>query len=92
VKQERENVLEKKIIGSEKHLPEETKKLISEKVKKYYSNNKSPFYWKKHTEENKKIMSEKKKGLMVGEKNPFYGNRHTEEIKNDIRYATGHNS
>lgn len=43
-----------------KHLSEETKKKLSESLKKYYETHSSPFACKHHSEETKKLLSDKR--------------------------------
>ena len=71
-----------------KHTPE-TKRLISEALKKYFSIHDhpnigkigpaAPMYGKKHTSDTKQKMSEARKGQHAGEKNPMYGKKHSPE-------------
>ena len=72
-----------KIAGSSsgRVLSEETKLLISQSLKKRYSNHRSPQIGRKHTTDTKELMSLSKKGI----NNPLYGKTHSEETKNLMR-------
>ena len=66
---------------------EETKKILSEKLK----GENNPMYGKSHSQKSKRKISEENKGKLMGEKNPcygrkgekhpHYGKKHTEEYK-----------
>jgi hypothetical protein len=68
-----------------KHHSEETKRLLSEIVKKQWQIN--PIKRNKLTEETKKKISINRKGKCLGEKNHFYGKHFTEEHKQKLRIA-----
>jgi intein-encoded DNA endonuclease-like protein len=60
---------------------EETKKLISLKLRCKYLQGWKPRVGKRHTEETKRKISIKLKGKFAGQNNPFFGKQHSEETK-----------
>jgi len=66
---------------------EETKKIISEKMKEWNKTNNSPFKGKTHSEETKKIISEKMKEWNKTNNSPMVGKKHSEESKTLMKNA-----
>ena len=65
-----------------KHHSYNTKQLLSQKARKRYEENGSPFVGFSHSEETKLVLSKiAKERLSIPENNPFYGKSHTEETK-----------
>lgn len=67
---------------------EETKRRISETIKRQYENGREPWNKGKHlSKELREKISRAKKGKLIGEDNPFYGKHHSEETKRRISSA-----
>jgi hypothetical protein len=66
------------------HHLEETKQLISFKLKQKYAQGWTPRLGKRHSDETRKKISMRLKGKFVGEHNPFYGKHHIEETRRVI--------
>ena len=67
---------------------EETKKIISEKMKEWSKANNSPMVGKKHSEESKKLMKNARVGWHKSNINGFKGKKHSEETKKQISENT----
>lgn len=80
------NIGEKHPFYGKKH-DEETKKLISEKLKEFYSEHEANFKGKKHNEESLKKISENRTGKTAGKNHPLWGTHRSEETKKKISNA-----
>ena len=67
---------------------EETKKIISEKMKEWNKTNNSPMVGKKHSEESKTLMKNARVGWHKSNINGFKGKKHSEETKKQISENT----
>lgn len=71
--------------GSVHHISEQTKKKISQTLKKNYVKENHPNYGKKYSDEMKKKLSQAHIGLQAKENNYMYGKHHSDEIRERIR-------